>query len=86
MQRSFLSLYLESGGLYCSEVLLQRGKHFHKFWGSQTRANAGSAPGEIDYGYKYTIHNRPVGQSMPNCSARNISSMATILIYKTIRK
>ena len=40
-----------------------------------------SATGEIDYGYIYTIHNRPVGQSMPSCSARNIPK---ILGYKFI--
>ena len=44
---------------------------------------AWTAPGEIDYGYKYTIHNRLVGQSLHNCSAVNISNIATILFYKT---
>ena len=42
-------------------------------------AATSSEPGETDYGYKYTTHDRPVGQSMLNCSASNISDMATIL-------
>ena len=83
-----LALYLQlalCGGLYCSVVsVASKRLTFHKFWGSQTRSNAGSALGETDYGYKQTIHNRPVGQSMPNCSSRNIFHAATILCYKTI--
>ena len=31
--------------------------------------------GQVYNGYKYRIHNRPVGQSMPNCKANNISNI-----------
>ena len=41
-------------------------------------ANVGSTPPEINYAYKYMIHKRPKGHSMPSSQANSISNMTTI--------
>ena len=42
-------------------------------------ANTGGTLPEIDYGYKYMSHNRPVGQSVPNYQSISIFKVTTII-------
>ena len=44
--------------------------------------NTGGELPEIDYGYKYMIHNRPVGQSMPNYQSISIYTGGKVILGK----
>ena len=49
-------------------------------------ANTGGALPEIDYGYKYMIHNRPIGQSVPNYQSISIYKVTNIISILDLRE